>query len=278
MSSEEPVSEPDEELALAAELLRRAKRVLVLTGAGVSAESGIATFREQGGLWERYPPERFATWSGLLGKAVTDPRTLVRFVAEVLAPIARAKPNLAHRAIAEIEHQALASVVTQNIDGLHQDAGSAGVRQLHGSLLEVADAHGRLLRRLDRAELLRIAETVERAAERRFALGRALRALWPLAGVSRHGSYRPDVVLFGDALRQPDWDDAQRGTEQCDLMIVVGTSALVMPAASLPQRARAHGAKVILVDPVRHARADVHLRGKAGERMPALVRLAYGQA
>jgi NAD-dependent deacetylase len=272
------VAEPPDELAIAAELLARAKRVLVLTGAGVSAESGIATFRDPGGLWDRYPPDLFATWQGLLRQALVHPTSVVRFVGEVIGPIARARPNLAHRAIAEIERRAHASIVTQNIDGLHQDAGSNGVRQIHGSLLEVADVHGRLLRRLDRAELRRIADAVERAAERPFALVRALHALWPLAGVSRYGGYRPDVVLFGETLRQPDWDDAQRGAEQCDLMVVIGTSAMVMPAAALPQRARAHGAKIVLVDPVPHTRADLHLRGKAGEVMPALVRLAYRDA
>jgi NAD-dependent deacetylase len=268
--------EGSEELATAAALMRSAKRLLVLTGAGVSAESGIATFRDDGGLWDRYPPGRFATASGLLLTALVDPTALVRFVAEVLGPIARARPNLAHRAIAELERHAHVTVATQNIDGLHQEAGSVGVRQVHGSLLEVADVHGRLLRRIDRAQLLHIAEKVERAAKRRFAMARALRALWPLVGISRHGSYRPDVVLFGETLRQPDWDDAQRGVDQCDLMVVVGTSAMVMPAAALPQRARARGAKVILLDPVPHARADVHLRGKAGELLPALVHRAYG--
>ena len=264
------------ELNVAAEELRRAKRLLVLTGAGISAESGITTFRDEGGLWERFPPERFATWWGLVRTGLTKPRQLVRFAAEVLAPIARAKPNLAHLAIARLEQVAHVMVVTQNIDGLHEDAGSLGVRQIHGSLLEIADRHGRIVRRLSRAEIARVADAVAVAADRPFALAAALRALRPLLGISHLGPYRPDVVLFGEQLRQPDWDDAQRGADQCDVAVVVGTSSMVMPAAALPDLARAHGAKVIVVDPTPHGRADVQLQGRAAEILPELVRLAFG--
>jgi NAD-dependent deacetylase len=265
-----------DELGRAADTLRSAKRVLVLTGAGVSAESGITTFRAKGGLWERYPPERFATWPGLVRTAILQPRQLVRFAAEVLAPIARAKPNLAHLAIAQLELLAHVMVVTQNIDGLHEDAGSLGVRQIHGSLLEIADRHGRIVRRLSRAQVARVAQAVARAAERPFALAAALWALRPLVGISHVGPYRPDVVLFGENLRQPDWDDAQRGADQCDVVVVVGTSSMVFPAAALPDLARARGAKVIVVDPAPHGRADVYLRGRATEILPELVRLAHG--
>lgn len=260
----------------AARQLRAAERVVVFTGAGVSAASGIETFRDPGGLWSRYPPERFATVSGLLRTATFDPRQIVRFARDVLAPIADAEPNPAHQAIAEIERRAHATVVTQNIDGLHRDAGSHGVRQVHGSMLEVTSSDGHVLRRLSRLELRAIAAQLGRAASGRLALWRGLRAVRPLLGLSRTGPYRPNVVLFGEALRQPDWDDAQRGAEQCDLMLVVGTSGMVVPAAELPLRAAMRGATVILVDPDADLPADIHLRGRAADLMPQLVQRAYG--
>jgi NAD-dependent deacetylase len=263
------------ELGAAAEALRAADRVVVFTGAGVSAESGIATFRDRGGLWERYPPERFATWGGLVRTAVLEPAMLASFLHDVLAPIAHATPNPAHHAIAELEQHVHATVVTQNIDGLHQQAGSHGVRQVHGSMLEVADQHGRVIRRLSRAELGQICDALARAVDRRLPLLRALRAVQPLFGLSRRGLHRPNVVLFGEMLQQPDWDDAQRGAEQCDAMIVVGTSGMVVPAAELPLRATLRGATVILVDPAADLPADIHLPGPAGTLMPLLVRHAF---
>src|SRR5512133_9728 len=100
-----------EELAAAARALAGARRVVVLTGAGVSAESGIPTFRAAGGLWERFPPERFGTWRGLTSTALLDPRALGQYVAAILGPIACARPNGAHRAIAELERHVQATVV-----------------------------------------------------------------------------------------------------------------------------------------------------------------------
>lgn len=264
------------ELAAAADVLRKARRVVVLTGAGVSAESGISTFRDRGGLWERYPPERFATLSGLLATAVLRPAELVRFGRDVLAPIASAVPNPAHHAITELCRHVHATVVTQNVDGLHQQAGTHGVRQVHGSLLEVANLDGQVVGRLTRAELQAIVAELGRLANQRLPLLRALPVVSPLLGVSRRGLYRPNVVLFGEMLRQPDWDDALRGAELCDAMVVVGTSGMVMPTAGLPARARMRGADVILVDPTDSTPADFHLKGKAGRLLPALVERAFG--
>src|SRR5262249_190994 len=119
--------------------LRNARRLVVFTGAGVSAESGIPTFRDAGGFWTRFPPEKFATWDGLLRTALTHPRLLAEFVLNVVAPIAEAQFNPAHTAISQIGQHVPTTVVTQNIDGLHQAAGSHDVLEIHGSLLEVID-------------------------------------------------------------------------------------------------------------------------------------------
>ena len=125
--------------------LRRAKRVVVFTGAGMSAESGIPTFRDSDGFWQRFPPEQFASWRGLLQTALTSPHSVAEFVLNVVEPIAKAAPNAGHRAVAGLDRRVKTTVVTQNIDGLHQSAGSQDVLEVHGSLLEVVDVSTRKL-------------------------------------------------------------------------------------------------------------------------------------
>src|SRR5687767_2351208 len=124
-------------LRQAAEMLRRARKVCVFTGAGVSAESGIPTFRDDSGLWREYPPERFAHWKGLIKEAWQRPEQVARFLLGVFEPIAQAVPNAAHQAIARLGDHVTATVITQNIDQLHQDAGSVRVREVHGSLFKI---------------------------------------------------------------------------------------------------------------------------------------------
>ena len=271
--SEAPATTP-EDLRAAALRLRRAQQVVVFTGAGVSAESGIATFRDEGGFWERFPPERFAHVQGLLQALREEPGRLAEFFREVVAPVAAARPNPAHQAIAAFELSVPVVVVTQNVDGLHQEAGSSHVHEIHGSLLAVRSAVGGTVH-LTRDELRATAEELRKAADR----GSRRRLLWALRrllGVSHRGPYRPDVVLFGEALREPDWALARRAVHECDVMIVVGTSGLVMPAAGLPGEARARGARVIHVDPAPPDEPGLWLQGKAGAVLPALLREAFG--
>src|SRR5687768_10595357 len=116
--------------------LREAQRIVVFTGAGISDESGIPTFRDADGLWQEFPPNQFATWPGLLRVAAREPRRLARFLRAVIEPIAVANANAAHRAIEKLEHYKHVTVITQNIDGLHQDAGNTIVHEVHGSILE----------------------------------------------------------------------------------------------------------------------------------------------
>src|SRR5262245_13435638 len=111
--------------------LRSARRVVVFTGAGVSAESGIPTFRDAEGLWERFPPEQFASIRGLVRTALTRPARFADFLYAVLEPVALAKPSPAHLAVAELDKRVPTVVVTQNIDGLHQEAGSSTVHEIH---------------------------------------------------------------------------------------------------------------------------------------------------
>ncbi|MFO1096058.1 MAG: Sir2 family NAD-dependent protein deacetylase [Planctomycetaceae bacterium] len=255
--------------------LRNARRVLIFTGAGVSAESGIPTFRDAGGFWTRFPPEKFATWDGLLRTALTHPRLLAEFVLNVVEPVAQAQFNAAHAAISQIGRHLPTTVVTQNIDGLHQAAGSPDVLEIHGSLLEVIDVgSGEIVHRFQREELTAMATSLRRyvAGEQSLlSLLIQLRRQYPLDWRGRH---RPNLVLFGDALAEPAWSRACTAVDDCDVLVSVGTSGAVYPAAMLPGRAAHHGATLISIDP--QPVAGCWLQGAAGEVLPTLVLDAFG--
>ncbi len=260
----------------AADWVRSSREVVVFTGAGISAESGIPTFRDDSGLWQRFPPEQFATWAGLVRTATLQPRRFCEFVYSVLEPIAAARPNPAHRAIAEAERHTGITVVTQNIDGLHQAAGSTTVHEIHGSLLEIVTVSGRFRRLLSRADLREITSSLEKAFRGILTLPRALVALRRLIGIGSGGAYRPNLVLFGDALVQSAWTQSVSAARTCDCFLQVGCSGLVLPAATLPQEAKAAGACILAVDP-NPTEADFWLQGRAAEVVPMLFETAFGK-
>lgn len=232
-------------------LVAAARRSVVFTGAGVSAESGIPTFRDAlTGLWERYDPQQLATEEGFRA----DPQLVWRWYASRRERIGQVRPNAAHEAIAEFGRRKPGLlVVTQNIDGLHQRAGSADVVELHGSILRarcLAGCPGPALGW----------ERDERVPPRCARCGAPL---------------RPDVVWFGEMLPEAALERAQRAARSCDLLLVVGTSALVYPAAELPFEAARAGAGVICVNPEPTPVDEIAtavLRGRAGDLVPVLLR------
>lgn len=262
------------DLSLAASWLRSARRVAVFTGAGISAESGVATFRDAGGVWERFPADEFGDLPGLLKVAATAPDRLVQYFVELLEPLAAATPNAGHLAVARLERYTQVSVITQNIDRLHQEAGSTIVYEVHGSMFRIVTLTGREIRTLSRQDLREIAERLRRIEEGYGRLPRFLAAVHPLLGVGLHGPYRPDVVMFGEAMAEPAWSRSVEAAASCDLMITMGTSGEVMPAAGLPHQASEHGARVIRVDP-QPGFGDLWLPGPAASVLPALVAAAF---
>lgn len=211
---------------------RAADRVVVLTGAGMSAESGVPTFRDaQTGLWVRFRPEELATEAAFR----THPRRVWDWYAERREALQRVRPNAGHVAVAEFQrrHPQRMTVVTQNVDGLHQRAGSPDVLALHGSL-----ADDRWL------------DPCPRVAGGASPCGTAL----AVAGTPPHcqqcgNRLRPAVVWFGEALPEPAWQRAGQAARDCELMLVVGTSGAVWPAAGLAHSARAAGARVVVLNP-----------------------------
>jgi len=228
--------------------LSRAKRVAVLTGAGVSAESGVPTFRGAGGLWRQYRAEDLATPEAFQ----RDPGLVWEWYDWRRQLIAKCEPNPAHHAIARLEREAREFLlITQNVDGLHRRAGSVRMVELHGNLWRVrCPAEGTT------AEAFEV----------------PLRSLPPRC---RCGAVlRPDVVWFGEALPAEALQQALDATERCDLFLVVGTSAVVQPAASLPMVARRRGAYVVEVNlepTALTSSAHESHHGKAGEILPRLL-------
>jgi NAD-dependent deacetylase len=237
--------------------LRSATRIVVLTGAGVSAESGIPTFRDkQTGLWERYDPMELATPDAF----VRDPALVWGWYEWRRAAVLRAAPNPAHHAIAQLERQAPHfTLVTQNVDDLHERAGSHNILHLHG---EIARPYCKRCRQ----------PHTPPTDIPQLAAGGA--RLDPPHCVSCGGTIRPGVVWFGEALPQHAWASARKAAEESQVFIVCGTSSLVQPAASLTGIASAAGATTIQINPnVTDADGIVThtLRGLAGTVLPQLL-------
>lgn len=231
------------------ELLKKAKRLTVLTGAGVSAESGVPTFRDaQTGLWSKYKPEELATPSAFR----RNPRLVWEWYVWRRTLVAGAKPNPAHYALVEMEKRVPQfTLITQNVDGLHQSAGSQNVIELHGNIT--------LTKCFDED---RFVATWEETGE--------IPPRCPHCG----GLLRPGVVWFEEALPEAESAAAVAASRNCDLFLSIGTSSVVYPAASLPFEAAGNGVPVVEINPEATPmtrRADYVLQGAAGVVLPKLV-------
>ena len=234
--------------------LRAARRVAVLTGAGISAESGVPTFREaQTGLWARYNPEELATPDAFR----RDPKLVWEWYAWRQERVRQAEPNPGHRALVEMERRiAEFTLITQNVDGLHRRAGSHNVLELHGNLF--------------RAKCFSEDRPVESWSD-----GDDVPPRCPRCG----GLLRPDVVWFGEMLPTGILRTAEQAAVTAEVFFSIGTSALVYPAAELPLAALRTGATVVEVNPQPtplSPHVTFSLNGPAGEILPALVEQVWG--
>jgi NAD-dependent deacetylase len=249
--------ESDAGLERARELVARAEQVVVFTGAGISAESGIPTYRDaEESLWTKYDAQKVVQ----IDSFMRDSTDYWHFFLDVrYRVISDAKPNPGHLALAAMERAGkLAAVITQNIDGLHQAAGSERVIELHGNT-----------RRIDCL-----------SCGARYTLDEVygmLAKTLPPPCKSCGGMLKPDVVFFGEALPEQALREASELARSCDVLIAIGSSLRVYPAAGLPEWAKANGAGLIIVNKTPtpfDQLADALLRGAAGELLPILARAA----
>ncbi len=229
--------------------LLRSRHTMILTGAGVSAESGVPTFRDaQSGLWARYRPEELATPEAFR----RDPALVWQWYQWRRGLIANARPNAAHLAIAAMERLLeRLTLVTQNVDGLHQRAGSSMVIEFHGNIHR------------NRCSVENLAVEVD-----------AGDATQPPRCPQCKALVRPDVVWFGEPIPQAALLTATLAAEDCDVYLSVGTSSVVYPAAGLADLARAKGAMLVEINPQRTSQtngATHFLQGSASDLMPAMV-------
>jgi NAD-dependent deacetylase len=230
--------------------LKACRHLVVLTGAGISAESGVPTFRDaQEGLWAQFNPEELATREGFL----QNPKRVWEWYAYRRELITQARPNAGHLALVELEKKlSRFTLITQNVDGLHHQAGSIHLLELHGNI-----------QKSKCFEKDHPADSWKKTGE---VPPRCLRC---------GGLLRPDVVWFGEALPEEILEKSFQAAKDCDLFLSVGTSALVQPAALLPFEALDHGACVVEINTDETPltlRATYALRGKAAEILPAFCR------
>ena len=237
----------------AAELFRAAKRAVVLTGAGLSTPSGIPDFRSEGtGLWSREEPLEVASLSTFR----IAPEKFFQWFRPLAAQIYHAQPNAAHYALAQLEQAGyVKAIITQNMDVLHQKAGSKNVIEMHGTLRTLSCTQ--CFCQVESAAFL-VAFTQTGAIPRCPACGAIL---------------KPDVILFGEQLPQKAWTEAQRAVRQCDLMLVAGSSLEVLPVAGLPMQALDRGAHLIILNNTPtylNVRADASILDDVARILPAI--------
>ena len=224
------------------------QKIVFVTGAGISQESGIPTFRGKDGLWRNYDPMKLAT----IDAFYKNPKLVWEWYNERRNNIFQAQPNQGHNAIAELEKYAQVMVLTQNIDGLHKKAGSSNVLELHGSIVKI------------KCSICDYNEEI-------------LTEISDFPPLCKCGNIlRPDVVWFGEPLPQDVWQNAIEFASRCDLMVIVGTSLVVSPANTLPLYAKQNNATLIEINPEKTEMSeemDEIIRNTSVETLPKLVSL-----
>ncbi len=218
--------------------------LVFFTGAGISAESGISTFRDPDGHWSQHDPMKLASQAGFS----TDPELVLSWYADRRDAINQTRPNAAHKSISKFQKLFRHSVViTQNVDGLHERAGNRSISELHGNI------HRHRCNRCDK--IVELAEKDMRT----------------LSHCQCGGKVRPDVVWFGESLPLQTLEEAFNAAQSCDLMFTIGTSAQIYPAAQLPYASQSSGAFVIEINPEPtpfSMKADLSVRDTAGSALP----------
>ncbi|MHA1136496.1 MAG: SIR2 family NAD-dependent protein deacylase [Candidatus Thorarchaeota archaeon] len=242
----------DHSIQKAKEMVAKARKISALTGAGISVDSGIPDFRSEGGLWKRFDPLEHAT----LESFMRNPTKFWTMGRELAETIIKAKPNSAHLALAQLEEQGkLTGVITLNIDNLHQSAGNKKVIELHGNYLSAHCIECN-------------SEYFGKKVHENVAQGEI-----PPKCEKCGGILKSEAILFGEPLPEGPMAKAVELCRNTELMIVIGSSLTIYPAAFLPQLARNAGAKIILINlegTNKDGVADVVLQGRATDILPAI--------
>ena len=250
----------------AARLVSGCHRVTALTGAGISAESGISTYRDPGGLWDRYPE---GSSGGIVAVMARHPEDAPQILMDFLNGIRTARPNPGHRALVDLERMGyLRAVITQNVDNLHREAGNSRVFEMHGNIYRLRCLKCGEKKVLERDMFFEVFEG-SIAKMKRFSFAE-MASHFPACSCG--GNTRLDAVTFGEPVQ--DLNEAMVEARACNLMLILGTSGVVYPAASLPSMAKSAGALLIEINPRESAltdQSDLFLEGNTGEILPRIV-------
>ena len=250
MTTKDPAPIAENLYRKAAEILSSRGNAVALTGAGISVESGIPAFRGSQGMWERFDPAEYAT----IGAFLRDPGKVWEMLAEMIEVLKSAAPNPAHQGLAEMERMGiLRSVITQNVDGLHQAAGSRRVIEYHGNPEELLC--------VTCWERYPSREKIREGIPPRCECGAIL---------------KPDIVFFGEPIPWLAQEEAEKEARACRVLLVIGTSAQVFPACEIPRISKEQGAFVIEINPEETSLTgkvtDLHLRGEASLYISGVVK------
>lgn len=239
---------------------------VAFTGSGISAESGISTYRDAGGIWDRY---KEGSSGGMLAVLSNHPEEAPEILGGFFEKLLKAKPNPGHLALSDIEGMGyIQSIITQNVDNLHREAGSSVVYELHGNIFRQRCMQCGKKNFQKRDELSKsMGDIIQKLKEHGL---QEMGKFFPRCDCG--GNMRPDIVSFGEEVQ--DLIEATKASTSCDFMLIVGTSGVVYPAASLPMRAKNNGAFVIEVNPKESeltSLCDIFIKGSAGEMLPKLV-------
>ncbi|MFW6047822.1 MAG: SIR2 family NAD-dependent protein deacylase [Candidatus Natronoplasma sp.] len=233
------------------EEIREAGRITAFTGAGMSVESGIAPFRGEDGLWNKFDPQEVASASAFS----EDPKKCWKLFKLQIEESLEGDPHKGYYSLVELEDHGLRSVITQNVDGLHQRAGSDDVLELHGSLERL------------------VCQSCQSSFKTEGFLDEIKEGCIPRCDCDE--ILKPGMVLFGEALPRRILQQAWKEAENCDLLFSMGTSSLVQPAASIPAVAKKSEAKVVEINlertPITDDVSDYFLKGKVGEKLPEII-------
>lgn len=249
-----------------ARIVSGCRHIVALTGAGISAESGISTYRDSGGLWDRYPE---GSSGGIVAVMTRHPEDAPQILMGFLNGIRAARPNPGHHALVDLERMGyLRAVITQNIDNLHREAGNSRVFEMHGNIYRFRCLECGKKKIMERDKFF---ETFEKfiSKMKRFSF-EEMGSHFPTCPCG--GNTRLDAVAFGEPVQ--DLNEAMTEAGACDLMLVLGTSGVVYPAASLPGIAKSRGALLVEINPRESAlsdQCDLFLEGNTGEILPLIV-------
>lgn len=253
----------------AAKILAATKKAVAFSGAGISAESGIPTFRDPGGLWDQFDPEEFGTVQGIMGVFQRRPEVIREFLFNTVNIFEKSGPNRAHLALAELERMGIMkTVITQNIDNLHTDAGNTHVLEVHGNLFRARCTRCGRRYPLDKQSFLRKAREALEDREH-FGIQTVLSIMPPC---ECGGVTRPDVVMFGEAVQC--LNQSFKEASESEVLLVLGTSGVVYPAAAIPHQARQAEARIIEINAAENSYqgiTDVFIKEPSGEAMPKVM-------